>query len=278
MPDEWWQRQLARDWVNVGKGHNPATWFQPLDDNPENDTRSKPVTERPASGFGRGHLVTFPLDPKTIPRREWLVFRAIPKGETTLLVGPPKAAKSVVALHLAVAVMCGSAVPLFGTNDTAPWRFRKGRVLMVHNEDTTNEIKRRLAAIIQKFAVQPPPGSLMILSGADPDAPRYTVLQRNALAGPLEPTPERAYIAETIAAFKPDLVIFDSLASLAAGKVSENANLDMDALMRELQTLAKPAAVLTIHHTSKSRADAPGDATAARGAAKLRHPFIEKYT
>ena len=223
MQDDWWQRQLARDWVNVGKGHDPATWFQPLDDNPENDARSKPVTEQPASRFGRGHLVIFPLDPKTIPRREWLVFRALPKSETTLLVGPPKAAKSVMALHLAVAILCGSAVPLFGTDDTAPWRFRKGRVLMVHNEDTTNEIKRRLAAIIQKFAVQPPSGSLMILSGADPGAPRYTVLQRNALAGPLEPTPERASIAEAIATFKPDLVIFDSLASLAAGKVSESA-------------------------------------------------------
>ena len=113
------------------------------------------------------------------------------------------------------------------------------------------------------------PGSLMILSGAYPGAPRYTVLQRNAFAGPLEPTPERASIAEAIATFKSDLVIFDSLASLAAGKVSENANLDMDALTRELQTIAKLAAVLTIHHTSKSKADAPGDATAARGASSV---------
>ena len=35
MPDDWWQRQLARDWVNVGKSHDPATWFDVLDNDPE---------------------------------------------------------------------------------------------------------------------------------------------------------------------------------------------------------------------------------------------------
>ena len=41
MPEEWWRRQLARDWVNVGNSHDPTTWFDALDNDPEGPESSK---------------------------------------------------------------------------------------------------------------------------------------------------------------------------------------------------------------------------------------------
>ena len=156
---------------------------------------------------------------------------------------------------------------------------RKGRVLIIHNKDTTDEIRRRLAAITQTFKLQPPANALMILSGADPGSPRYTVLQCGA-TGTLEPAPEYAHIARTIDAFTPDLVIFDSLVSMAGGKLSENSNSDMDTLIRTLHGLAArcSAANLTVHHTNKSKADAAGDPTAARGASAVTGAIRAGFT
>ena len=84
------------------------------------------MAKKLTSGFSPGYLVAFPLDPKTIPRRKWLVPAVIPKGEPVMLVGPPKMAKSALTLQLALAILCGSAMPLFRTNEGAPWRFARG--------------------------------------------------------------------------------------------------------------------------------------------------------
>ena len=102
MPEEWWRRQLARDWVNVGKSHDPATWFQPLDDDPED-----PEGDEPGSGDDAAVRIKGSFD---IPRRgditPWIGCKPVPvpfviddfveQGAVTLLAGEGGAGKSYV--------------------------------------------------------------------------------------------------------------------------------------------------------------------------------------
>jgi hypothetical protein len=219
--------------------------------------------------FAAPLIVSFPILRRAIPQRQWLVFPAIPKGEAVLLVGPPKASKSAWAISLSVAVATGDATALFEKGRDAPWRFKPGRVLIVNNEDSTDEIRRRIAAVVERTGCVPATGSIAVLSGADPEALRLSV--RRAVRGsPSVRTEGYDFLAEEVRRFAPDLVIFDSLVSMGEG-LSENDNAEMDQLVRDLRRIAAQsgATALLVHHTSKGKADAAGDAGAARGAGAI---------
>jgi hypothetical protein len=240
----------------------PERFLEPVED-PAADGGAR--SERPR--FKPAEIVRFPIAPAEIPRREWLVRPAIPRPDAVLLVGPPKAAKSAWSINLAFAVASGDPGFLFGREHRAPWRFKPGRILIVNNEDPTVEIKRRMNATVAACGDSPPSGSIVILSGADADSAPYTVLTKKD--GKIETAPGFDHIAAEIVRHGADLVIFDSLVSLAAG-LNENDNVEMDQLIRALRRLAAQsgAAALIIHHTGK-RAGEAGDANSARGASSI---------
>ncbi|WP_293856990.1 AAA family ATPase [uncultured Alsobacter sp.] len=218
------------------------------------------------------HLdITFPIDVKSIKRREWLASGAtlnIPDGEPVLLAGPPKVSKSAFVNGLALSVASGDPVYLFGQAGAQFCRFKAGRVLIVNNEDTRDEILRRLAAITNAAGRAPATGKLKVWAGGDAGRQPLRVLQREQ--GRLTPGAGYDQLRSLASHFQPNLIVFDSLASMSIG-LSENDNAEMDLLVRTLAEIAalSRATALIIHHTSKSKAGSAGDQTAARGAGAL---------
>jgi KaiC/GvpD/RAD55 family RecA-like ATPase len=258
-------RQATRAWIRSAEPADASQWFAATPGGP-----GPPVgSVQPRPGI-RLHALEFPIPAAEIPRRAWLVSGVLPEGEAVLLVGPPKTAKSAFVMHLAMAVAAGNSKALFGAECKAPWAITQARrVLIVNNEDPTQEMRRRAAAIERRTSVHPSAGMLTIISGADPDQRPVTVMN-GAREGYGKPPTGHAELARIVQDLKPDLIIFDSLVSLGEG-LEENSNTAMDRLIRELRALGSGATVLIVHHTAKGRGKdiSAGDMDAARGASAI---------
>ena len=126
MPDEWWQRQLARDWVNVGKGHNPTIWFDVLDNDPEGPESPKDNEPGPDGAATRRINGSFDIRQRG-DITPWIGYAPVPfvindfmeQGAVTLLAGEGGAGKSYVALTAGALPGRGDGDTLLRQADTA---------------------------------------------------------------------------------------------------------------------------------------------------------------
>lgn len=98
-----------------------------------------------------------------IPRRRWLVGSFAIRGHLTVLVAPPGAGKSTLGIALAVAGVTGRGEIVGETvHETI-------KAWVWNNEDDRNELRRRLAAIMQQWNVAPADlrGKLGLNSGSE---------------------------------------------------------------------------------------------------------------
>lgn len=161
----------------------------------------------------------------------YMIHRLLRRGEVAAVIAPPKCRKSFLIADLAIAGASGR--DWFGQ-----YRVQQGRVLLVDNELSPNEIADRTRAILGDYGVSMEDigDRLDVLCLRDSDADIDEVVrQLQALDQPY------------------DLIIFDALYMFLTEGMDENSNADMTCLLRKFRRLASRtgAAVVLVHHTSK---------------------------
>lgn len=179
-----------------------------------------------------------------LPETRWLVEGLIPAGVLALLVGRPKAGKSLLAVDLLVSIALGELY--LGRAVT------QGPVLYAPAEDSLDLVRTRLWTRL----------------GQERNAPVSVM----PVDGSLEQTlwldkPETiAQLLTTIQETKPVLLVLDPLRELHHAK--ENDADEMSALLRPVRQIAHQTSttILIVHHRNKVSTD-PG--TAARGSSAI---------
>ncbi len=165
------------------------------------------------------------------PSRRWLVEGLWSRGGVGILGGPPKCAKSWLALDLALSVATGTAC-LDSFEVLEP-----GEVLLVMAEDAPEIVRARLESICIHRGVR------------IEDAPVHLVLA-HALRLDLERDRER--LCETIARMRPRLLVLDPFIRLH--RLEENHAGDISGVLGWLRSLSREhdLAILVVHHARKN--------------------------
>ena len=242
--------------------------FDPVYDGTEaaggNDKKDEPKAPDPLTP-----QPVVPFDFATLPRRKWVLGTLLLKGQLSVMIAPPGTGKSTLALQAAVAIVTGR-------NDLTgmPVRERQ-RVWIYNNEDSKEEMNRRLAAVMIQFGVtwedlkiEGKPG-LFMNSGAEVG---LKVARRK--------TEGRMLVAvnvQKIAAFclgnQIGVICADPF--IETHEATENSNEEIALAARAFRRIAQDGhcAVLVVHHTNKppgaSSEGRPGDMNSGRGASSL---------
>ena len=155
----------------------------------------------------------------------WVISGLLPKAETIVLAGAPKAGKTLLAIDVAYAVVTGESCFLGEATS-------RGKVLLVSTDESAKSTKAKL---INRGFRRSDKDSIKVL-------PTWDISQMGALEALLED-------------FRPDLVILDSLRRINKGsEISENSAEFADAIYTLKETLERyGAAGILIHHTNKDR-------------------------
>ncbi len=175
---------------------------------------------------------------------DWLVESLWTEQAVGFIGGTPKSCKTWMALELAVAVASGA--PCLG-------RFRvrqPGHVLLYAAEDSAAAIKHRVAGIARARGVMLEQLAVGLIS-----APSLR----------LDDDEDQERLEETVARFKPRLLVLDPLVRLHSG--DENSAADTSALLGFLRYLQREhgVAIVVVHHIRKSPASQPGQALRGSG-------------
>jgi AAA domain len=204
------------------------------------------------------------LDAAMLPRRRWLLGRSLLRGHLTVEVAPPGAGKSTLAIEQAVAVATGQEITGQIVHETA-------KVWVWNNEDDGDELRRRLAAVLQHWSIpiEKIRGRIALNSGSD----RALMVARAGKDGSVLRTPDVDGLVERIRADAIGLLVVDPFAEMHAIEENDNTHIrEVAALFREVARRGD-CAVLLIHHTSKPAAASSdafaGNQNAARGASSL---------
>jgi len=200
-----------------------------------------------------------------IPRRRWLIGSFAVRGNLTVLVAPPGAGKSTLGIALAVACAIGRN-ELVGEHVHEPTR-----AWVWNNEDDQDELRRRLAAVLQHWSIDAADvrGRLGLNSGAD----RPLLVARLNRDGTVLRLPDIDAMAERVRANGIGLLVVDPF--VETHEVDENDNAQIKAVAAMWRDVARRAecAVILVHHTGKppaASADAwAGSLAASRGASSL---------
>lgn len=166
----------------------------------------------------------------------YVIDRLLRQGEVGAVIAPPKCRKSFLMHDLGLSVATGCTwLGGFRTNE--------GRVLIVDNELTANEIADRTRTILgsRNWGMDAIRGRVDILSLREDDRGLDSVLRGIAAL-------EQKYA----------LIVFDALYMFLEKGMDENSNADMTVLLRRFRRFATSSgsAVLLVHHTAKGSANA----------------------
>lgn len=200
-----------------------------------------------------------------IPRRRWLVGSFAIRGHLTVLVAPPGAGKSTLGIALAVAGVTGRGEIVGETvHETI-------KAWVWNNEDDRNELRRRLAAIMQQWNVAPSDlrGKLGLNSGSE----RPLVIAKATKDGAVVRLPDIEAIIDRVRLEGIGLLIVDPF--VETHEVDENNNAQIKAVAAMWREVARrgDCAVVIVHHTGKPPSASPdawtGSLSASRGASSL---------
>jgi hypothetical protein len=232
-----------------------AKWNIP---NPEHEVDDAPAAVPLAPAF------IDDLNIALLPRRRWLLGRALLRGKLTVKVAPPGVGKSTLGLARAVAVVTGQ--PITGEAVHEPTK-----VWVYNNEDDSDELKRRLAAVLQHWNIplEAIRGRLALNSGAD----RPLLVARADRAGTVIRLPDVDACIAHIRDHGIGLFIVDPF--VETHEVNENSNEQIKAVAAMFRAIAHrgECAVMLVHHTAKPPQGTSdghaGNLNTARGASAL---------
>ena len=189
------------------------------------------------------------LSARHVPPVRWLIHRVIPAGGLILLVGPPKAGKSFLALQVALAVAQGQ--PFLGQPCA------EARPVLYLQLDTPAALwQQRLADLAA--------------SGVDLSGPLWFPDPASQPVSASILVPEgREWVRSVVEACDPDLVVIDTLRE--AHGADEDSSTSMKAVMDALRTAVGRRAVLVVHHNRKPGLEGGADdpVQASRGSTYL---------
>jgi ketosteroid isomerase-like protein len=180
---------------------------------------------------------------------DWLVDGLMARGMITMLSGDTSAGKSFVSLALAMAVLEGDRTWL-DCDVAGP-----GRVLVIENEMPGYDVEDRLRG----FGIR------------NEHWDRLAYLDKSQAVA-LDDSDQASDLHAVVESFAPDLVILDTLFSLAPG-IDHNSNGAAAAFYRDvLRPLARTTSLLLLHHENKPGEHGRGKAEyAATGARAWAH-------
>lgn len=204
------------------------------------------------------------MDVAQIPRRQRVLGWSLIRGQVTLLVAPPGVGKSTLGLAQAIAISTGRKITYEDIHEV-------GKVWVYNNEDSLEELKRRVAAILQhnEIPFSLIKGRVALSSGAD----RPLLLARGDKRGGVMRLPDVDSCIEEIKRHEIAVFIVDPF--VETHDVQENSNEQIKRVGQLFREIAwrGDCAVLLVHHTSKppqgSTDGHAGNMNSARGASAL---------
>jgi len=275
-----WAEELARDWSAEGEKYIEKKF----------DKAWESIT--PGDGIGIGTVIKMATDlsdedikqvnrktihPQwptgTVTSRPRLYGDHILKGYLTMLNGPGGVSKSVFTIAMALGVAIGRDL----LNIAGGHSLKPRRVLMLNNEDGTNEIRLRLDAAIMAYNLTP----AEIALAKKNLLPQSGYIQRIKLASldkDNKVLPKRTVrdIIKFCTDNNVEVVFMDPLVSLHDN--NENDNTNMDAVVAILRRIAGTAGVgiYFAHHSRKGATAGTVDEN-ARGASALVNAVRASY-
>lgn len=186
-----------------------------------------------ASGDWPSATPLTPFDPVALPRRQWIVRNTFGRRFTSAIIAPGGMGKTQFILQTAIAVAAGRGDIIGRTviERTPVWYWNQ--------EDDLDELRRRIAAIMQHFGVTWDDlvldGKPMLYIDSGVERP-LTIAKRGDNEDEANPTPQVAHIKRTIKERGIGLFIVDPLAELH--KVKENSNEQMRQVWEILRRIA----------------------------------------
>jgi hypothetical protein len=223
---------------------------------------------------GSGYSKNYRFNPSTIsrnftkniisiPKRQWLVDHLCLKAYITGLVAPGGVGKSSLALALGISVASNNDILNLGVR-------KQANVLIINNEDSDDELKRRIAGITTQFGINPISlkDTLFYISGYE----KKYMLSEMSDGGQKE-TAFAGDLIEDMLDKDIGLLIVDPF--VATHSAPENDNTAMDQVMSIYRKIAAKtgAAITLIHHTRKqqdTKGSSAGNADIARGASAFK--------
>lgn len=212
------------------------------------------------------------IDPLSIAPRPWLAKPYLLRGQLTALVAPGGVGKSNLTLLWAIAL--GLQRPeIAGFQTITP-----AKVLIVNNEDDTDETMRRFFATCSANGIDPATLDGCIYSLAI-KSPFTAVCRDNKV---FEATQEFKHLAAFVKRNEIDVVVFDPFVEMH--EADENSNNEMVAVMKVFRRLVRELNIagVIVHHTRKPpAADAAsyvGSQDAGRGASAVVNNCRLNYT
>jgi hypothetical protein len=223
---------------------------------------------------GTGYSKNYRFNPSTIsrnftnnitsiPKRQWLVGHLCLKAYITGLVAPGGVGKSSLALALGISVASNNDILNLGVRQQA-------NVLVINNEDSYDELRRRIAGITTQFGINPISlkDRLFYESGYE----KKYMLSEMSDSGQKE-TAFASDLIKYMLEKEIGLLIVDPFVS--THNAPENDNTAMDQVMSIYRKIAAKtgAAITLIHHTRKqqdTKGSSAGNADIARGASALK--------
>ena len=226
------------------------------------DAEAVAATVEPAK---KNPLVIMPLEqfePAAIPKRRWILGNQLLGGKITVMIAPPGAGKTTYSMGAGLSVATGKAimgVPVV----------EQGNVLLINNEDDTDEMDRRLAASMQHYNItfDELQGKLWLYSGVS----RPFIIARKK-HDDIKPV-DKSAITEFIKTHNIVLMVVDPF--LETHEVNENDNREINQVGRMYREIANETecAILIVHHTRKiqagDNAGHVGNPDSGRGASAL---------
>jgi AAA domain len=200
------------------------------------------------------------FDPALIPRRNWVIKNLLLRGFVTALISPGGTGKSQLINAIGVSLTSTDDFLDIGVD-------HKANVLIINNEDSTDELKMRVSGICQHHQIvfSQLSESLFMYSGySDP-----LILADYSNDGTVKATSKKDELIELIKQHQIDVLIIDPFVS--THQIEENKNSEMDKVVGVFKHIAKETdtAVLLVHHTRKVGTDSEahaGDVESSRGA------------
>jgi RecA-family ATPase len=200
----------------------------------------------------------------TLPPRQWIAERRLMRGKVTSLVAPGATGKSLLTLQWAAALALGDG------RWTALDVREQCSVLVINNEDETEEMERRLVGASLKFSLPfEKINGRLHLHGSERES--FTAVRRDDRK--LTDAPDLSEAADYIRRHEIGVVIVDPL--VETHEANENDNSEMAKVLAAYKRLAADtgAAILLVHHTRKppqaSGEAFAGNMDAGRGASAV---------